>query len=66
MFKYDPQLLALWDGKPEAQYEAQKYYTEMANVIQKVFTTKDVDLKKALSEAATKVQTETFDKVKVE
>ncbi|WP_241243124.1 ABC transporter substrate-binding protein [Paenibacillus whitsoniae] len=66
VFKYDPQLLALWDGKPEAQYEAQKFYTEMANVIQKVFTTKDVDLKKLLTDTSTKVQTEVFDKVKVE
>ncbi|MCD1259488.1 sugar ABC transporter substrate-binding protein [Paenibacillus athensensis] len=66
VFKYDPQLVSLWDGKPEAQYEGQKYYAEMANVIQKIFTTKDVDLKKTLEETSNKVQTEVFDKVKIE
>ncbi|SFL21101.1 ABC-type glycerol-3-phosphate transport system, substrate-binding protein [Paenibacillus sp. 1_12] len=66
VFKYDPQLLRLWDGKPEAQYEAQKYYTEMANAIQKIFTTKNVDLKKTLEETSDKLQSEVFDKVKVE
>ncbi|MFC5450347.1 ABC transporter substrate-binding protein [Paenibacillus aestuarii] len=66
VFKYDPQLLSLWDGKPEAQYEAQKYYAEMANVIQKVFTTKNVDLKKTLEDTSNKVQSEVFDKVKIE
>ncbi|MNH90347.1 Lipoprotein LipO precursor [compost metagenome] len=66
VFKYDPQLLSLWDGKPEAQYEGQKFYTEIANVIQKIFTTKGIDVKKELEEVSVKVQKEIFDKVKIE
>jgi ABC-type glycerol-3-phosphate transport system substrate-binding protein len=66
VFTYDPELMALLDGKPEPQYETQAFYAEMANVIQKVFTTKDVDLKKVLDEAAAKVQKEFYDKITVE
>jgi multiple sugar transport system substrate-binding protein len=39
----------------------------MANVIQKVITTKgDLDLKKLLDDAAANLQTTTFDKVKID
>jgi multiple sugar transport system substrate-binding protein len=39
----------------------------MANVIQKVFTSKgDIDLKQILDDAAAKLQKASFDKVKIE
>lgn len=66
VFTYDPALMALLDGKPEPQYETQAFYAEMANVIQKVFTTKNVDLKKVLDEAAAKVQSEFYDKITIQ
>ncbi|MBC8017309.1 MAG: sugar ABC transporter substrate-binding protein [Verrucomicrobia bacterium] len=66
VFTYDPALLSLLDGKPEGQYEAQQTYAEMATVVQKVFTTKNLDLKKTLDDAAKKIQTEVYDKIKVE
>jgi multiple sugar transport system substrate-binding protein len=65
VYKYAPELSALLDGKTEATYETQAYYSEVANVIQKVFTTKGVDVKKLLDDAAAKVQKDKFDKVKV-
>lgn len=65
VFTYDPTLMSMLDGKPEAQYEAQQTYAEISNVIQKVLTTKNIDLKKALDDAAKKVQTEVYDKIKV-
>jgi multiple sugar transport system substrate-binding protein len=65
VFVYAPELNALFDSKPEATYETQAYYAEVTKVIQKVFTTKDVDIKQLLDEAAAKLQRDVFDKVKI-
>jgi multiple sugar transport system substrate-binding protein len=64
VFKYPPELIPMLVLHPEATYEAQAYYAEMANVIQKVFTTKGaLDLQKLLDDAAAKLQKASFDKV---
>jgi multiple sugar transport system substrate-binding protein len=65
VYQFSPELSKLLDSKLEAPFETQAYYLEMANVIQKVFTSKgDLDLQKILDDAAAKLQTATFDKVK--
>lgn len=66
VYKYDPSVAALLDGKPEAQYNTQDYYATMTNVIQKVFTDKNTDLKKELDNAAKLVQEKFFDQIKVQ
>ncbi|MDB5055550.1 MAG: transporter substrate-binding protein [Bacilli bacterium] len=66
VYKFDADAVKLIDAQPEPQIEAQKYYGEMANVIQKVFTDKNVDLKKALADVDQKLQTEVYDKVKID
>jgi ABC-type glycerol-3-phosphate transport system substrate-binding protein len=66
VYKYDPESTRLLDGKPEAQYHTQDYYAVMTNVIQKVFSEKDVDLKKELDAAAALVQADYFDKIVLE
>ncbi|RED55516.1 ABC transporter substrate-binding protein [Cohnella lupini] len=64
VYKFDPALNGLLESKLEATYEVQAYYGEMANVIQKVFTSKgDIDLQQLLDDAAAKVQKNIFDKV---
>lgn len=66
VYKFDPQLNALLESKLEATYGAQEFYAEMANVIQKVFTSKgDLDLQKLLDDAAANLQKNSFDKVVV-
>jgi multiple sugar transport system substrate-binding protein len=65
IFEYASELSALIDPKAEATYESQAYYAELTKVIQKVFTTPNVDIKGLLDEAAAKLQRETFDKVKI-
>ncbi|QGQ94387.1 ABC transporter substrate-binding protein [Paenibacillus psychroresistens] len=65
IFVYAPELSALFVPKPEATYESQAYYAELTKVIQKVFTTPDVDVKALLDEAATRLQIDVFDKVKI-
>jgi multiple sugar transport system substrate-binding protein len=65
VFIYAPELSALFDPKAEATYESQAYYAELTKVIQKVFTTKDVDIKQLLDEAAAILQRDVFDKVKI-
>jgi hypothetical protein len=65
VFVYEPELSALFDPKAEAAYESQAYYAELTNVIQKVFTTRNVDVKQLLDEAAAKLQRNIFDKVKI-
>jgi len=67
VYQYSPELSKLMESKPEATYETQAYYGEMANAIQKVFTSKgDIDLQKILDDTAAKVQKGSFDKVKIE
>jgi multiple sugar transport system substrate-binding protein len=67
VYQFSPELNKLLESKPEATYETQAYYGEMANVIQKVFTSKgDLDLQKILDDAAAKLQQASFDKVKIE
>jgi multiple sugar transport system substrate-binding protein len=66
VYKFDAEAVKLIDAQPEPRIEAQKYYGEMANVIQKVFTDKNVDLKKVLEDTDKKLQTEVYDKVKIE
>ncbi|ANS76956.1 ABC transporter substrate-binding protein [Paenibacillus yonginensis] len=66
VYKYDPNILALLDGKPEAQYGTQDYYGAMSNVIQEAFSKKGTDSKKQIEEAANTVQTKFFDAVKAE
>jgi multiple sugar transport system substrate-binding protein len=66
VYKFDAAAVKLIDAQPEPQIEAQKYYGEMANVIQKVFTDKNIDLKKALADVDKKLQAEVYDKVKID
>lgn len=67
VYKYSPELNSLLESKPEATYETQAFYGEMANVIQKVFTSKgDINLQQILDDAAAKLQKASFDKVKIE
>ncbi len=67
VYQYSPDLSKLMESKPEATYETQAYYGEMANAIQKVFTSKgDLDLQKILDDTAAKLQKSSFDKVKIE
>jgi ABC-type glycerol-3-phosphate transport system substrate-binding protein len=65
VFIYPPELSALFDPKAEAAYESQAYYAELTKVIQKVFTTQNVEIKSLLDEAAAVLQRDVFDKVKV-
>ncbi|GIO56540.1 ABC transporter substrate-binding protein [Paenibacillus cineris] len=64
VYKYDPNLFGLLDGKPEAQYGTQDYYGAMSNVVQELFSKKDTDSKKQLDDAAKLVQTKFFDEIK--
>ena len=66
VYKYDPSIVALLDGKPEAQYGTQDYYAAMSNVIQESFSKKGTDSKKQIEAAANTVQSKVFDAVKVE
>ncbi|EFM10057.1 extracellular solute-binding protein family 1 [Paenibacillus curdlanolyticus YK9] len=66
VFQYDPTLMSLLEGKPEAEYEAQQTYAEIATVVQKVLTTKNLDLKKTLDDSANKIQSEVYNKIKVQ
>lgn len=66
VYSYDPASSALLDGKPEAQYNTQEFYSVMTNVIQKVFSMEDVDLKAELEEVADIVQRDHFDRIVVE
>lgn len=63
-YKYDPSEAALLDGKPEAQYNTQDYYSTMTNVIQEVFTKKDADPKKLLDSAAKLMQDKYYNNIK--
>ncbi|WP_127532942.1 ABC transporter substrate-binding protein [Paenibacillus kobensis] len=65
VFTYDPALLSLLEGKPEAEYEAQQTYAEISTIVQKVFTTKNLDLQKVLNDAASKIQSEVYDKIQI-
>jgi multiple sugar transport system substrate-binding protein len=66
VYQYDQAMLNLLDGKPEAQFNTQEFYGAMTNVVQEVFSKKDVDLKAALDKAAATVQETVFDSIKVE
>lgn len=63
VYKYDPQLFTLLEGKPEAQFGTQDYYATMSNVVQESFSKKDTDSKKQLDIAAQYVQENFFDKI---
>ncbi|GJM71557.1 hypothetical protein HMSSN036_37730 [Paenibacillus macerans] len=62
VYKYDPQLFSLLEGKPEAQFGTQDYYATMSNVVQESFSKKDTDSKQQLDIAAKYVQENFFDK----
>ncbi|HEX7057791.1 MAG TPA: extracellular solute-binding protein [Bacilli bacterium] len=66
VYQYDPAIMGLLDGKPEAQFNTQDYYATMTNVIQEVFSKKDVDLKAQLDAAAKLVQEKFYDPIKVQ
>jgi hypothetical protein len=63
-FKYDPEEAALLDGKPEAQYNTQDYYSTMTNVIQEVFSKKNTDSKQLLDSAAKEMQEKYYNNIK--
>ncbi|WEK53020.1 MAG: extracellular solute-binding protein [Candidatus Cohnella colombiensis] len=65
VYQYSNELMGLLDGKPEAQFNTQDYYAAMTNVIQEVFSKKDVDLKAQLDAAAKTVQEKFFDQIKL-
>ncbi|RKP55081.1 sugar ABC transporter substrate-binding protein [Cohnella endophytica] len=66
VYQYSNELMALLDGKPEAQFNTQDYYAAMTNVIQEVFSKKGVDLKAQLDAAAKTVQEKFYNNIKVE
>jgi ABC-type glycerol-3-phosphate transport system substrate-binding protein len=66
VYQYANELMTLLDGKPEAQFNTQEYYAAMTNVIQEVFSKKEVDLKAQLDAAAKSVQEKFYDQIKVE
>lgn len=63
VYKYDPQLFSLLEGKPEAQFGTQDYYATMSNVVQESFSKKGTDSKQQLDVAAKYVQENFFDKI---
>ncbi|WP_068782747.1 ABC transporter substrate-binding protein [Paenibacillus phocaensis] len=63
VYKYDPQLFSLLEGKPEAQFGTQDYYAAMSNVVQESFSKKGTDSKQQLDVAAKYVQENFFDKI---
>ncbi|WHX49916.1 extracellular solute-binding protein [Paenibacillus woosongensis] len=63
VYKYDPELFNLLEGKPEAQFGTQDYYATMSNVVQESFSKKGADSKKQLDAAAKFVQENYFDKI---
>jgi len=66
VYQYSNELMTLLDGKPEAQFNTQDYYGAMTNVIQEVFSKKDVNLRDQLDAAAKTVQEKFYDSIKVE
>lgn len=63
VYKYDPDLFGLLEGKPEAQYGTQDFYATMSNVVQESFSKKGTDSKQQLDVAAKFVQENYFDKI---
>ncbi|SMF48282.1 ABC-type glycerol-3-phosphate transport system, substrate-binding protein [Paenibacillus barengoltzii] len=66
VYKYDPQLFGLLEGKPEAQFGTQDYYATMSNVVQESFSKKGTDSKQQLDVAAKYVQENFFDKIQAQ
>jgi len=66
VYQYDPAIMALLDGKPEAQYNTQDYYAAMSSLIQEVFSKEGTDLKSNLESASKLVQEKFFDSITVE
>ncbi|MEK5479727.1 extracellular solute-binding protein [Paenibacillus sp. FSL R5-0407] len=66
VFKYDPNLFGLLEGKPEAQFGTQDFYATMSNVVQESFSKKGTDSKKQLDVAAQYVQENFFDKIQAQ
>ncbi|MEC2345281.1 ABC transporter substrate-binding protein [Paenibacillus barengoltzii] len=66
VYKYDPQLFTLLEGKPEAQFGTQDYYATMSNVVQESFSKKGTDSKQQLDVAAKYVQENFFDKIQAQ
>lgn len=66
VYRYADESNSLLDGKAEAQYNTQEFYGAMTNVIQEVFSKKNVDLKAALDTAAKTVQETYYNAIKVE
>ena len=66
VYQYDPAIMELLDGKPEAQYNTQDYYAAMSDVIQELFSKEGTDLKTKLETASKFVQEKYFDSITVE
>ncbi|SEC03685.1 extracellular solute-binding protein [Paenibacillus sp. GP183] len=66
VYKYNSDSNKLLDGKAEAQYSTQDYYGEMTTAIQSIFSKKDSNSKDLLDKAAKKMQTEFYDKIKLQ
>lgn len=66
VYQYNPDIMALLDGKPEAQYNTQDYYATMSNVIQELFSKNGTDSQSQLDAAAKTVQEKFFDTIEVE
>ncbi|MFC5407660.1 ABC transporter substrate-binding protein [Cohnella soli] len=64
VYQYSNELMALLDGKPEAQFNTQEYYGEMTKVIQEVFSKSNVDLKAQLDVAAKTMQDKFYNNIK--
>lgn len=66
VYQYDPEIMGLIEGKPEAQFNTQDYYGAMTNVVQQVWSEEDADLKALLDETAQMVQEKFFDSIKLD
>lgn len=64
VYRFDPALLRLLDGKEEPLYEAQACYAEIAGVIQDVLTSKTEDPEARLKLASDRLQERVFDQLK--
>lgn len=66
VYQYDPEIMGLIEGKPEAQFNTQDYYGAMTNIVQQVWSEEDADLKALLDETAQMVQEKFYDSIKLD
>ncbi|HIW31793.1 MAG TPA: ABC transporter substrate-binding protein [Candidatus Paenibacillus intestinavium] len=63
VYQYGQETLELIDGKPESQYNTQDFYGSMTNVIQEVFSSKNVNLQDQMNVVERFVQEKFYDTI---